>query len=243
MNTLNRKICCLVLLAAGSALAPVFAADTVYQRSGNTQSIELSNIDDADAAQVPLVVDSKPARASIPVAKQAIVDAVPKPQRSKRGALARTEETPANSLEEEELAESSPIEKLAENVKDKVNALPEVAEPTLGNDNSGSSNTSYASAGTTVGQSISTTADSTPPTTAAPATTPTTAPSPTTTNPRTDTAGSSAVSTAGLSTSLQQYRQLMLQDAADPNLLLGNPSLSRRYLMVDRNTYQTRVGQ
>lgn len=238
MKALNRKISSIALLLVGSAFAPVFAAETVYQRAGNTQSIELSNIDDADAAQLPLVVDSKPVRTAVPVATtKAVPDTVQKPQRSKRGALANTEEAPANTPEEEEIAESPVNEKLAESVNDKAAVVSEMAEPASRNDNAGNSNASYASTGTTGGQTISTTTDSAPPSAAVPlATSPST-------SPRTDTAGSSAVNTAGLSTALQQYRQLMLQDAADPNLLLGNPSLSRRYLMVDRNTYQTRTGQ
>lgn len=38
----------------------------------------------------------------------------------------------------------------------------------------------------------------------------------------------------GIAATPQQYRQLMLQDASSIN---ANPALSRRYLMVDKNTY------
>jgi hypothetical protein len=42
---------------------------------------------------------------------------------------------------------------------------------------------------------------------------------------------------------LVQYRNLMLQEAASANYINTNPALSRRYLQVDRTTYQSRIGQ
>lgn len=58
--------------------------------------------------------------------------------------------------------------------------------------------------------------------------------------PSTDVAGRALGSSSnvptdnGIAATPQQYRQLMLQDALSIN---ANPALSRRYLMVDKNTY------
>jgi hypothetical protein len=46
-----------------------------------------------------------------------------------------------------------------------------------------------------------------------------------------------------LATQLQQYRALMLQQANPSTGLPGNPAKSRRYLMMDRATYQATVGK
>jgi hypothetical protein len=265
MKTFQRATCVLILLSAGSACVSAVAADTVYQRPGNTQSIELSNIDDVDAAQVPLVVDNKPARAAtLAGAAQASPVDTPMPLRSKRSALARAQGKGTTAGEEEELADSSQPETTAVGAKDNVPAASAVDLPPEVNDNNGSSSMAYGGPGFAIGPSGATTSNpvstgstgttgsssstgSTASTGSTVPATPSTQPGNTTATstpkPRGDTGGSSTGSTAGLSTALQQYRQLMLQDATDPSLLLGNPATSRRYVMVDRTTYQSRIGQ
>jgi hypothetical protein len=46
-----------------------------------------------------------------------------------------------------------------------------------------------------------------------------------------------------LATQLQQYRALMLQQANPATGMPGNPAKSRRYLMMDRATYQATIGK
>jgi hypothetical protein len=46
-----------------------------------------------------------------------------------------------------------------------------------------------------------------------------------------------------LATQLQQYRALMLQQANPATGYVGNPAKSRRYLMMDRATYQATIGK
>ncbi len=50
-----------------------------------------------------------------------------------------------------------------------------------------------------------------------------------------------ATADSGLASILQQYRQLMVQEAAT-SITNGNPATSRRYLMMDRNTYMNGTG-
>jgi hypothetical protein len=66
--------------------------------------------------------------------------------------------------------------------------------------------------------------------------------------PRTDTGGTTPANPAPtvtadstLATNLQQYRQLMLQEAAAANIN-DNHAVSRRYLMTNRSTYQAAIG-
>jgi hypothetical protein len=71
---------------------------------------------------------------------------------------------------------------------------------------------------------------------------------PVTVAPRPDTTGGTAAAAPipnAETAALSQYRALMLQQAASTANTLGgtNPAISRRYLMVDRNTYQARIGQ
>jgi hypothetical protein len=66
--------------------------------------------------------------------------------------------------------------------------------------------------------------------------------------PRTDTGAGTPATAAptvtadsGLASNLQQYRQLMLQEAAAANIN-DNHAVSRRYLMTNRGSYQAAIG-
>lgn len=47
----------------------------------------------------------------------------------------------------------------------------------------------------------------------------------------------------GIQAILSQYRDLMVQEASAANYMNTNPAISRRYLAVDRTTYQARIGK
>jgi len=55
--------------------------------------------------------------------------------------------------------------------------------------------------------------------------------------------GSGVGAGSGAQSALVQYRALMLQEASSPTIINANPAVSRRYLQVDRATYQARIGQ
>jgi hypothetical protein len=129
------------------------------------------------------------------------------------------------------------------------------ASPAASNSGSGSSTTAGGGSntgtgsGTTTGSGTGTGSGSGTGTTAGTGTgTGSGTPTASVVTPRTDTGGTTPANPAPtvtadstLATNLQQYRQLMLQEAAAANIN-DNHAVSRRYLMTNRSTYQAAIG-
>jgi hypothetical protein len=247
----------LLLYASGMLALPTFAADAVYQRATSSGGIELSNISD-DAAQAPVAVESAQ-RAQPAAAVPAQVAANPEP--AKRAVAKRPK--PKKTATDQADPNADPNAEDQEQSSDATDANADPADPKnaaassaagssavgtnagFGFSSGYSSGGAYSAGGGSAGaQGAGTTSvatDSGAGNTAASRVPVTVAPRPDTTG---GTAAAPPVSNAETA-ALSQYRALMLQQAnAVGNTLSGtNPAISRRYLMVDRNTYQARIGQ
>jgi hypothetical protein len=121
--------------------------------------------------------------------------------------------------------------------------------PAAGNSGSGSNTTAGSGSGTGTGTTAGSGAGTGTGTTAGTGTgTGNGIPTASVVTPRTDTGSGTPASAAptvtadsALASNLQQYRQLMLQEAAAANIN-DNHAVSRRYLMTNRTTYQAAIG-
>lgn len=265
-NARNHAFKLLGLLAA-LHLSPAFAAGTVFQKAAPDGAVELSNIEDGDSAQVPLMVEASPAKAN-PTGN---VVATTKPA-ARAKAKKPLKQTTANGEPDDAQATDAENTDVAEQDKTAAEEGTETAGNAPGNAgaveaSAGTSNAAaagsagYANAigtgsgvvtsgsstgsGTTGGGTLTTGTGTGTNTTAG-----TGSSTGTTTTPGGTVAGSggtggttgtgtAGTDTASLEAALQRYRQLMLQNGS---VQASNPALTRRYLMVDRATYRGMLG-
>jgi hypothetical protein len=234
----------LIALAAALCLASAQAAEKVYQRTDNDEAIELSNIDDADPDQ--MVVTEAGTAAS--------------------GAAAQTAENPRTGSADGRSVREAADTRSNENSDKKpesrsasgagfLNSMDGSASAgaSMGSFNygatsggNGSASSGGSSAGTGSAAGTGTGAGST----GAPGASPTTgtAVAGATVTPRPDTASPTAAPApsvtpdSALAANLQQYRDLMIQEAAAANIN-NNQAVSRRYLAVDRSTYMSIIAK
>lgn len=253
MKTARNTTFKLLGLLAALHLSPAFAAGTVFQKAATDGAIELSNIDDGDAAQVPVLVDKTPAQANPSVGAPGRVTPLAKARKPvkklKPGSEADEEDAadPENSevaTQDKPGADDAQYNNAGATRNDATAGAAGYANPTdmgrgvvtsgaVGGANTvagGASNTGAGNAGSGTGG---------------------TAPGTTTAGGASDTGGTTSAGatgtgtnaagtdTANLDAALQRYRQLMLQSGA---VQAPNPALTRRYLMVDRATYRGMLG-
>jgi hypothetical protein len=60
MTTRLHTLAAMAMLAGAVACAPAWSASAIYQNTGDSDSIELSNLDGDDATQTPLVSEAAP---------------------------------------------------------------------------------------------------------------------------------------------------------------------------------------
>ena len=252
----------LAVLVGGVYLVSAQAADTVFQRTDKVDSIVLSNIEDTNTEQIPLAAFSTP---SVPVVASVKANppevATRKRSLPERGVTANFGESKKVSDETEEAINANSedgrnevgipdtkLSEFADKKREQVSSVEASAVSSSGNAanaygggsimgsmsqvqvpsaDAATSNTSGVGAG--VSSTASTGTGSVQPTVTA----------------RPDTLGTIPASApvvtsdSSLAASLQQYRDLMLQQAAAN--INSNPAISRRYLMVDRNTYVSNI--
>jgi hypothetical protein len=262
MNQLSKFLCPMVLLTgvfgACNVAAAAPAGATVFQRTENTQSIELSNIEDEGAPSVPVAVETK-----TPINSAKAVDPIP----TKTPALptppkVAKKKSATDGTDDEEVAEGDEPETRqgradANRAGDKdrnetvstttasfgggfsgaTGSTGGTTDGTAGTSSGGSSTTSAgnstgASAGTTAGTSAGTGSSTGTATTAGTG----------------GSTGSGSVPSVpavpptqtALETKLVQYRDQLLQEVA--NAQVANPAVARRYQMTDKATFQSRAG-
>jgi hypothetical protein len=237
-------------IAAAKVRAAKSNTESVYQKQGNEQIIELSNIEDTSVTQVPIVTG--PAQPpSTPGAANSREAAT-----TKRVLANKTGE----EIDKDDAKETDSVE--TPNSDAKANAKTGAAGVDTPNGSSSISGQGSVGSGGSGGSGPLLngnaspskpnaggvdTSPATPPSAGNTPTTPTspTAPSATAgpsirSEPVTGGATSKPINNAldaSLTSILQSYRQLMIQDATAPNAINGNPAVSRRYLQVDRNVY------
>lgn len=259
---INHHISLCVLLALGAGLAgSAQAAGAVGVTQSKTGSIELTNLDEAsDKPDGPAAV--APGKTTVhalrpPAAAQSAASGKPKPALHKKknadGTDAeedRDSEADVAAQDEQarsgESADAAPVDAMpsaataqGEQGTDGATAYgsfnysggasaggANLATPGTGSGSSASANTGTAGSATATSTSSGTGSSNQAPTAG------------------TGMAGADGQSgvDAQLAAQLAQYRALMLQQATYSNLSNVNPALSRRYLAVDRATYQARIG-
>ena len=251
-----------LLMAAAAMLSQsAIAADQIHQRASDSGSVELSNLDDSDAS-VNVVNAEKPATAFTPPALTKPVLARRAKAKSATG-TGDNESADANADEQSQTADSTETGADSTPASTNVQAQPEQREMQATATGGSFSGGGYAGAGSTGGNAVSAggayvagtggnvvysnTSNSPDTTGVNPGTfsSPAAGATPATTTPRVAAAGvaSQAGVDPALAGQLTQYRALMLQEANFNALTNLNPATSRRYLAVDRTTYQTRIGQ
>jgi hypothetical protein len=275
--------CCLIALSGAYFMTSALAADAVYQRASEAGVIELSNIDEANADQVPVAVDMVPKAAASTTSsgQMAPVPSSPSSSATRTAKQTRADGQVDETCLERDVADRTQCELDAKTAERSASTGPATTEPrstsipsgsawnigtSIGNQNYGTSanetatggssnptnsasgstanNTSGTSSGGTAGAGTGDTTGgggSTGSTTGTvvaggsglPAVTPPVV-------PKTPVTPGATVD-SGLASVLQQYRQLMVQEAAT-SIANGNPATSRRYLMMDRNTYMNGTG-
>lgn len=257
MTTTSRHFACNTLLAFGAALlaSTATAGGAVYMKGSPQGSVELSNLEDAAHAGAPLAVErsvvaAQPATAR-PVAKRSPVRKRSAARHTAKGSVEPTDEEADRDTETSldlDGTTRGPGDQAAVTADSGANSGESRADgdsglalkPAQGGYASSmgfggyTSGSTYFSAGadaagtTQSGSSISTQTNST--------------------------AGAAGVGSfsgssnaninPALATALQQYRQLMIQDASTMGVSAGsNPAITRRYLMVDRATYMSTQGK
>lgn len=255
MNNLSKFLGRIVLLTGVVAACHVSAASStggaVFQRTENTKSIELSNIDDEGAPQVPVAAET-----TVPLGgtKAAIQSPTKTPAQPRPPQVAK-KKSAIDSVDDEDVAESEePLTRQGradanrlgdqdrnENVLAIIPASAGVATSSVGDvinsggagpTSSGTTSTSSGAsttaapgsgAGTGTGTSVGTG------TSAGAGNVPTVPSTP-----------NAPTATSALDTKLEQYRNQMLQEVV--NAQVTNPAITRRYQMMDKATYQSRGG-
>jgi hypothetical protein len=251
MNNLSKFLGRMVLLTGVVAACPVSAASStggaVFQRTENTKSIELSNIDDEGAPQVPVAAET-----TVPLGgtKAAIQSPTKMPAQPTPPQVAK-KKSAIGSVDDEDVAESEePLTRQGqadanrlgdqdrnENVPAIIPANAGVATSSVGDviNSGGAGPTSSGTTSTSGGAS----------TTAAPGTGTGTGMGTGTSAgagnvPTVPSSPNAPTATSALDTKLEQYRNQMLQEVV--NAQVTNPAITRRYQMMDKATYQSRGG-
>jgi len=253
----------LTLLLLAATAAPVALA-AQPQPGAASEAVVLTNLDDGDSS-LPASPQAAPATPAAPVAKSA--DA-PRSSANRRNlATARARAKAAAGESEDETAQGSGDESLQEaersSTPDGADNAPERSLATEDKDKpqrassyeqaaSGYVGSGAMAYGSENGSSYSGTSAATGNTGSASNSSASNSASGSSggsgggTLPRAS--GSGVIANTGgvdpsLASTLAQYRALMLQEANYGSLANTNPSTSRRYLAVDRSTYQARIGQ
>lgn len=210
MKKLPNFVMIIALCHVLAGAGPVWALGSVYQSSTGGDSIELTNIDDPGAAST--VIANEVAQESAPPSSQAVVPAVAGPSQAARNRRLGGARQPDAVVKDEDGGDGA-------TPATEVRAADAVDAASKGGKEAGGirmmSATSIESLGGSVeGQGAGA-----------------------------SNAGAAAAAVAGggveaSDTQLQQYRDLMVQKANSLDLLIsGNPAVSRRYTMPDRNAY------
>jgi hypothetical protein len=277
---------CVIALSGAYFMTSAQAADAVYQRANQAGVIELSNIDEANADQVPVSVDLAPKAATSTTSSAQMA---PVPTSTRSSATRTTKQTRADGEVDETCLERDVADRAqceldaktgersastgSATTEPRSTSIPSgsgwnvgtsignltygtganetatggTSNPTNSAGGSTANNPPGASGGTTAGAGTSDTSGGAGGTGAVAGTvvaggsgsstgiTPVVPKTPVT--PVTP----GATVDSGLASVLQQYRQLMVQEAAT-SITNGNPATSRRYLMMDRNTYMNGTG-
>jgi hypothetical protein len=245
---------CAAMVSALATL-PAAAADAIYQRTNPGASVELSNLDDGDAGQTKLVEGT--AKAAAPAAAESTAMVAPAKVTRPKARRLPGKGKDANGADEEANADE---ESTTDETRSASDGTAADSASTAANDGSPQGQSGSAG-GTGLGNGFSFSgggmgtngyatggSGSSTGNTGYPANTGA---------GMADTgagagAGAGTGSTAtkggdapltGVSAILSQYRDLMLREAASANYMNTNPAISRRYLQVDRSTYQARIGQ
>jgi hypothetical protein len=263
MKNLSKFAGPVVMLAAAwgacNASAATAAGGAVFQRTENTQSIELSNIEEEGAAQVPVSVETAAPQNGAKAAVQSAVKTPAQPAPAKAPAPAKTakKKSAADGTEEEETAEGGePLSRQAQadanraadkdrndnmlysgggmfNSATGVSSFGTGTETTGNTGNtitSGTSGSTSTSTGTSMGSGTGTSGSTTTAGTSGG----------TGSGSGTGTVPTAPTATTALDTKLESYRNQMLQEVV--NAQVANPALTRRYQMMDKATYQSRGG-
>ena len=251
----------LLALTSAMGLSAAFAAPVapaVYQRTTNTESIELSNIDEAGSVALPISVEPAPPASSqaAPAAKAPVASAAPaEPQaRAKVKKMIRK----PDGTEEEVWVDADEDTKTADQANGSASDVTSKKSDNWGSfgfsSPSGSSG-GYAGGGYTPGgtgnNTGTTNSGSTGGTTASnggsagDSTSGSTASNGGSTGGNPAGAGSNTTSptptpTTALETKLASYRDMLLADVA--NAHVANPAITRRYQAMNRSAYQSRFG-
>jgi hypothetical protein len=265
MNRLSKFLGPMVLLTgvlgAGNVASAAPAGATVFQRTENTQSIELSNIEDEGSPSVTVAVEAKmPINGAKAVVQSPIktpAQATPPKVTKKKSATDGVDDEEVAEGEEPETRQGRADASRSGDKERSENSF--VGVSTFGGGFGGATGTAGApTTSTGAGTSVVTTGTSSGggSTTSAGAGTGVAAG---TAAGASAGAGSSAgsgassgsggggtgpvapVTASSLDTKLVQYRDLMLQEVA--NAQVTNPAIARRYQMTDKTTYQSRAGQ
>lgn len=265
MRNVSKLVGLTVLLTSAVGTCNVWAAapggGAVFQRTENTQSIELSNIEDEGAARVPVVVESSAPVTGVRAAAQnprpEQMPAQPAPTRVVKKKLAAdgTEETDVAEGEEakatERQADAGRATGRERNDEMPVSSMPTPVDgsndagagasagagalPSFTNGTSAGSG-STAQSGTGTGTGTGSTGAGTGTNTAGTGT----SGSGTSGTGSVPSIPSAPTATTALEAKLETYRNQMLQEVV--NAQVTNPALTRRYQMVDKATYQSRAG-
>lgn len=219
MNNLSKLLGSMVLLTTAMGAANVLAASpagaAVFQRTENTQSIELSNIEDESAMRAPVAVET----AVAVVAKTALQGPAKTPARLELPRKVKLTPTSDNA-EDAEVAEGEETESRQAQA-DTSHAGGKDHHENASDTDSSNTIASVSGLGDVVysggtGAIASSGTGNVPNASVLP------------------------VATPALDTKLEQYRNQMLQDVA--NAQVANPAITRRYQMMDKATYQSRTG-
>lgn len=256
MNQLSKFLGPMVLLTgvlgACNVAAAAPAGATVFQRTENTQSIELSNIEDEGAPSVPVAVETK-----TPVNSAKAVDPIPTktPALSAAPKVAK-KKSATDGTDDEEVAEGDePETRQGRADANRAGDKDRNETATTASFGGGFSGSAGTTAGTSSGTSGTSSGGSTTTSTGTGAGAGTSAGAGTGSSTGTGTTAGTGGSTGSgslpavpaapptqtsLETKLVQYRDQMLQEVA--NAQVANPAIARRYQMTDKATFQSRAG-
>ncbi|RFO98118.1 hypothetical protein DIC66_05200 [Rhodoferax lacus] len=240
----SRTLALCILLGATLQL-PTWAAGNITLRQGASETIELTNLDEPDAGQA--VVAEGPANTAaaatlaMPVPRQS-VQASRSTLRGKRLA----DKDPAKDAQDTDtVAEEGPQEAdtaSSSSAMDSYQASDAESRSAASESKSLATSSAQPSAGGSYGATYTPGAPGASGTDGGTGTTGTTASGSTGTGTSAG-ATTPAAPLTGIQAILSQYRNLMVQEASAANYMNTNPAISRRYLAVDRTTYQARLGQ
>ncbi len=244
-----------LLLAAAVLSQSALAAEQIHQRATDSGSVELSNLDEPGPGATVVPVAKAPATSTPAAAAPAAPAAKPVVAKgSKRKSVADTTDSENADAASDESTQAADATELAperaanEAAPDRQQA--QALTPPLDNPAMPAGNGTYAGnaggyAGGTAAGAPGAAAD--PGAAAAGSGTSTAAADPTATTPAKPYTPPVITAPPGfdptVAAQLASYRALMLQEASYTTLTNTNPAISRRYLAVDRVTYQARTAK